>query len=138
MTVWMVVEDEPDLYDMLLAMYETMGVDGVAFTDGEEAMNWIDEVDSGHYRGELPELALLDIRLPGKVNGIQVAARMRKSPYLDNVAVVLMTANRLSPRQETSAKRRSGAKQLLYKPLPAFREFQAILQGVVVSADPTG
>jgi CheY-like chemotaxis protein len=121
---------------MLLAMYETMGVDGVAFTDGEEAMDWIDEVDSGNYRGELPELALIDIRLPGKVNGIQVAARMRKSPQLSSIAVVLMTAHRLSPRQESSAKRRSGASHLLYKPLPGFREFQAILQGLVVSADP--
>ena len=138
MTVWMVVEDEPDLYDMLLAMYETIGVDGAAFTDGEEAMNWIQEVESEHYRGELPELALIDIRLPYKINGIQVAARMRKSERLNNVAIVLMTAHRLSPRQESSAMRRSKANLLLYKPLPSFREFQQILQSLVVgSADPS-
>ena len=42
MTVWMVVEDEPDVYEMVLAMYETLGIDGVAFTTGEEAITWID------------------------------------------------------------------------------------------------
>ena len=61
-----VVEDEPDIYEVLLAMFEMWGIDGVAFVDGDEAVAWIDDVDSGRYRGELPELALLDIRCRGR------------------------------------------------------------------------
>ena len=41
MSTWMVVEDEPDIYDVLLAMFEIWGIEGVAFVDGGEAVGWI-------------------------------------------------------------------------------------------------
>ena len=69
MSTWMVVEDEPDIYELLLAMFEMWGIEGVAFVDGEEAVAWIEETDKDESPGELPELALLDIRLPGTVSG---------------------------------------------------------------------
>ena len=75
---WMVVEDEPDIYDVLLAMFEIWGIDGVAFVDGAEAVAWIESVDQGRVRGELPELAILDIRLP-EISGPEVSARLRRS-----------------------------------------------------------
>ncbi|MBZ0301183.1 MAG: response regulator, partial [Anaerolineae bacterium] len=89
MSTWMVVEDEPDIYEVLLAMFEMWGIDGVAFVDGEEAIAWIDDVDGGRFRGELPELALLDIRLPGAVSGAAVGERLRKSTVLGDIAIVL-------------------------------------------------
>ena len=76
MSTWMVVEDEPGLYDLVLAMYETMGINGLAFTTGEEAFDWIEDVDAGHFAGELPKLALLDIRLPGEISGPMIGARI--------------------------------------------------------------
>ncbi|MFZ4828896.1 MAG: response regulator [Phototrophicaceae bacterium] len=82
MSTWMVVEDEPDIYEVLLAMFGMWGIDGVAFVDGEEAIEWIEDVDCGRYQGELPELAMLDIRLPGSVSGIEIGERLRKSPIL--------------------------------------------------------
>jgi CheY-like chemotaxis protein len=134
MTIWMVVEDEPDLYDMLLAMYETIGVDGAAFTTGEEAVTWIEEVDRGDYRGEIPELALLDIRLPDTIDGITVGSRLRESPELNNIAIVLMTAYHMTPREEAAALAKAGANLLMYKPLPGFQEFQETLMSLVSSA----
>ena len=74
----MVVEDEPDIYDVLLAMFEIWGIEGVAFVDGAEAVSWIEDVDRGNVVGELPELAILDIRLP-EVPGPEVGARLRRS-----------------------------------------------------------
>ena len=75
----MVVEDEPDIYELLLAMFEIWGIEGVAFVDGEEAITWIEESDKTP-PSEIPELAVLDIRLPGNVSGPMVGARMRKAP----------------------------------------------------------
>ena len=69
---------------------------GVAFVDGEEAVSWINDVDEGRFHGELPELALLDIRLPGDVDGVMVGERLRKSPILGNMAIVLTTAYKLN------------------------------------------
>ena len=81
LSTWMVVEDEPDIYELLLAMFEIWGIEGVAFVDGEEAITWIEESDKGA-PSEIPELAVLDIRLPGNVSGPMVGARIRQSPVL--------------------------------------------------------
>ncbi len=49
MSTWMVVEDEPDLYDTLLALFEIWSIDGVAFTNGTDAVKWIEDVDKGEH-----------------------------------------------------------------------------------------
>jgi CheY-like chemotaxis protein len=126
----MVVEDEPDIYDVLLAMFELWGIEGVAFVDGAEAISWIDAVDQGRVHGELPELAILDIRLP-EASGPEVGSRLRKSPILKNVAIVLITAYRLSPEDERESVAQAEADRLMYKPLPGMPELRKILDEVV-------
>lgn len=133
MTTWMVVEDEPDLYDMVLAMYDTLGIDGVAFVTGEEAVEWIEEIESGQLNEELPELAMLDIRLPGDISGPMVGERLRKSTSLADIVIVLMTAYKLSPKEERSIIRQSNADLLLYKPLPRLPELERTLKSLVAS-----
>jgi CheY-like chemotaxis protein len=128
----MVVEDEPDIYEVLLAMFGIWGIEGVAFVDGEEAVSWIDDVDSDSFQGELPELALLDIRLPGEINGPAVGERLRKSEALGDIAIVLTTAYKLTPDEETEVKTQAGADRLIYKPLPKFAELQKILEETIV------
>jgi CheY-like chemotaxis protein len=127
----MVVEDEPDIYEVLLAMFEMWGIEGVAFVDGEEAIAWIEDVDEERFKGELPELALLDIRLPGNVSGADVAARLRQSPILGQAAIVLSTAYRLSADEEREVLDKSDADKLMYKPLPRFNELQKVLEEVI-------
>ncbi len=126
----MVVEDEPDIYDVLLAMFEIWGIDGVAFVDGAEAVAWIEDVDKGSAVGELPELAILDIRLP-EVSGPEVGARLRKSERLGRTAIVLITAYRLGPEEEEAVKARAQADTLMYKPLPAMPELRKILDTII-------
>ncbi len=131
MSTWMVVEDEPDIYEVLLAMFEMWGIDGVAFVDGEEAVAWIEDVDSGRFRGELPELALLDIRLPGNISGPMVAKRLRSSPILGEVAIVLNTAYKLNVDEAAKVMAEADADELMYKPLPKFNELQQRLETVI-------
>jgi CheY-like chemotaxis protein len=127
----MVVEDEPDIYEVLLAMFEMWGIEGVAFVDGEEAAAWIEDVDKTRFQGELPELALLDIRLPGNISGPMVGERLRKSPVLGEVAIVLSTAYKLSSDEEKQVILQAGADKLIYKPLPKFNELQRMLEEVI-------
>ena len=127
----MVVEDEPDIYEVLLAMFEMWGIEGVAFVDGEEAVAWIEEVDKGKFPGELPELALLDIRLPGPINGPMVGGRLRNSAQLEHMAVVLITAYKLSPEQERQVIEQAGADKLIYKPLPKFQDLKRLLEDLI-------
>jgi CheY-like chemotaxis protein len=129
MTSWMVVEDEPDLYDLILALYEMLGVDGISFTTGEGAVAWIEDVDEGNLTDNLPEVALIDIRLPGTTNGIMIAERLRQSPVLSGIRIILATAYRLTAKEEHEAMQRSGGDYLMYKPLPSLEEFNRIMRG---------
>jgi CheY-like chemotaxis protein len=131
MSTWMVVEDEPDIYEVLLLMLEAFGVEGLAFVDGEEAVEWIEDVDNGYYSGELPSVALLDIRLPGSINGLMVGERLRQSPHIgDDLKIVLVTAYRMNPDEEKEAMRISGADRLIYKPIPRFEDFRKIIDEI--------
>lgn len=130
MATWMVVEDEQDLYEVLIAMFGAWHVDGVAFADGSEATAWIDAVDHGHISGELPSLALLDIRLPVG-SGPEVAARIRRSPRLNNIAIVLMTAYRLDNDKHREIMSQSQADLLINKPLPDMAALRKILEAQI-------
>ena len=130
MPTWMVVEDEPDIYDVLLAMFEIWGIEGVAFVDGPEALAWVDSVDEGKVRGDLPELAILDIRLP-ESSGPEVGKRLRESPILKNMAIILITAYHLNSDEEKKAKEVAQADKLMYKPLPAMPELRKVLDDLI-------
>lgn len=127
----MVVEDEPDIYEVLLAMFEMWGIEGVAFVDGEEAVAWIEDVDKGRYVTEMPELALIDIRLPGDINGVQVGERLRQSKQLGHMAIILTTAHRFSPEYIDESVQRTQADHFIQKPLPKFNELQGILENII-------
>jgi CheY-like chemotaxis protein len=126
----MVVEDEPDLYDTLLALFEIWSIDGVAFTNGTDAIKWVDDVDHGVVDTNLPELALLDLRLPG-APGQEIGKRLRQSKILKDITIVLMTTYHLSLEEEKAVITTAGADTLIYKPLPAPAEFRALLQRTI-------
>ena len=130
-TTWMLIEDEPDLYDMILAMYDMLGVGGVAFANGADAMDWITSVERG-LDNEIPELALVDIRLPDKtIDGVHVASQIRKSKILGNMAICMITAYKFSDDDRKAIMKESGADMLLYKPLPKLQELDIILRDLV-------
>lgn len=131
MPTWMIVEDEPDIYELLLAMFEIWGIQGVAFVDGPEAVAWVDDVDQGRVRGELPEVALLDVRLP-QLSGPAVAQRLRRSKLLGQIGIVLITAYRLSPDDEKAVMAEAQADLLLFKPLPSLGELREMIEAVIV------
>jgi CheY-like chemotaxis protein len=124
----MLVEDEPDMFDLLLHMTQLLGVSGVAFTSGEEALAWLEDVDRLQIRVEMPQLALLDLRLPGDAQGDDVGARLRRSPIMGKIPILLMTAYVLSLAEEKRVLSKSGAARILYKPLPALSELRQIIQ----------
>lgn len=131
MSSWIIVEDEESLYDMLLTMTELFGVEGVPFADGDTAVDWLDDVDEGLHAGQLPVLALVDMRLPGKFQGEMVGERIRKSKKLNHIAVVLMTAYRMTKEQEDAVITQAGADALVYKPLPRLRDFRRMLEAII-------
>ncbi|MAS37387.1 MAG: hypothetical protein CL610_25525 [Anaerolineaceae bacterium] len=132
MTTWMLVEDDPDLYDMLHDMIEIIGHQVLGFTSGEAAAAWVQSVNEPEASDDLPELALIDVRLPGKVHGPELSAQLRQHPVLSSMAIVLMTAYRLSVQQESELIARAEPDMMLYKPLPPLPEFRRKLEDLLM------
>jgi two-component system, OmpR family, KDP operon response regulator KdpE len=77
----LVVEDEPRLLRLVRSLLQSEGYDVVAATTGEEAL----EVA----KVEALDLVLLDLLLPGAVDGYEVCRRIRES---SNVPIIMLTA----------------------------------------------
>jgi DNA-binding response OmpR family regulator len=132
MATWMIVEDDPDLYEMLDVLTELLGHERIAFRTAEDAVAWINRVDQGIVSSALPTTALLDCRLPAK-SGIDVSQRLRLSLTLHNIHIVMMTAYALSLEEEQAVLAQSKADLLLYKPLPNMIRLQHLLRQAVAA-----
>ncbi len=126
---WLVVEDEDDIRNIVKVMFQVWGYDPLEFRNGHEAWSWLDAVEAGTYRGALPELALLDIRMPGH-KGHEIAKRMRSVDALKRVPIVLMTAFSLSDGEYQDMLRNCGVDKIINKPLPDLFELKTVLDTV--------
>ncbi len=77
----LVVEDEPKLARLVRSLLEVDGYDVVSATTGEDALDVVELAG--------PDLVLLDILLPGEVDGYEVCRQIRMS---SGVPVIMLTA----------------------------------------------
>ena len=83
MTKIMVVDDEPELVDMVRLILESDGYDVVTASGGQEALEKIPV--------EMPALVLLDIIMP-KMDGWEVFSRIKGNPKTHDIPVIMLTA----------------------------------------------
>jgi CheY-like chemotaxis protein len=126
---WLLVEDDPDIRNVVAVMMQLWGEKPLALSDGNAAWNWLDGVAAGTFKGELPELALMDIRMPGHT-GDQIAARIRATERLNNIPIILMTALTLTEAEVQNMVDRAGIDHLIKKPLPDMDDFRGTLYRV--------
>jgi two-component system alkaline phosphatase synthesis response regulator PhoP len=79
----LVVDDEPDIVEMLSYNLAQEGYEVVTANDGEQALVVA--------RQEKPELVLLDIMMP-KLDGVEACRRLREMPEMRKSFVVMLTA----------------------------------------------
>jgi len=79
----LVVEDEPDIRELLTFTISRAGYDVVAAESAEQALQ---KIDKG-----LPELALIDWMLPG-MDGVELAKRMRQDELTADLPIIMLTA----------------------------------------------
>ncbi|MGB1286544.1 MAG: response regulator [Aggregatilineales bacterium] len=127
---WLIAEDEMDIRNLVVTMCTVWGHKPLAFESGQKAWNWLDSVEDGSYTGDLPEFALMDIRMPG-YRGDQVAARMRTVGVLKDIPIVLMTAFVLSDDEQRQMREKSGVDAIINKPLPDFVSLKNILDSII-------
>ncbi|MEW6608973.1 MAG: response regulator [bacterium] len=103
MTKILIVEDEPDLADVLKHILKIKGYEVKLVLDGYQA---IEEVKKTHY-----DLILMDIRLPG-LNGVETFLQIKEIDK--NTTVIMMTGFAVEDLIETALER--GAYACLHKP----------------------
>ncbi len=128
--VWMAVEDDMTLRTMLVAMMTVWDVTPLIFADGYAAMQWLDQVEADRAKGPLPQLALLDIRIPGP-QGHEIAERLRFLPQTKNIAIAIMTAYHFDPNERATIDAMAQPDLFIRKPLPRPEELKAMLEEVI-------
>jgi len=86
----LVVDDEPDVRQLMLDALESLGLKGRAVTNGREAIEAI--------QAEPPALVLLDLMMPG-MDGFSALARLQRDRELRTIPIVIMSALADTDRQ---------------------------------------
>jgi CheY-like chemotaxis protein len=79
----LVVDDDPDLVEMVSMKLQNEGFETQNAYDGVEAWDRIKE--------QRPDLVILDVMMPRK-NGYQVCDEMKNDPQYQDIKVILLTA----------------------------------------------
>jgi DNA-binding response OmpR family regulator len=83
MTSVLVVDDDPDVCDLVRYKLEQSGFHVRRASDGDQALR---EVEA-----EIPDLVLLDIMMPG-MSGLEVLERWRANGATEKLPVIMLTA----------------------------------------------
>jgi diguanylate cyclase (GGDEF)-like protein len=101
----LVVDDDPDIARFVEVNLRSAGYDVAVAADGEEALDRAATIR--------PDLVLLDVMMP-RIDGFEVAQRLRKNPQTANTSIIMLTAKALSADKVTGLQ--SGADDYIIKP----------------------
>ena len=104
----MIVDDDPDIRDVVSAMLESVGLSVVPISSAEESLDRL--------RREPFDLLVLDWNLP-KMTGLDLCRALRKDPALALLPVLFLTANASS--QDMVEAFASGGDDYVVKPFRA-------------------
>lgn len=103
----LVVDDNFDVRRLLKKVLEIAGYDVSEAVDGEDALRSVE--------GRVPDLILMDIRLPGQYDGLETTGRLKDDARLQRVPIVALTASVLErDRQQALA---AGCSGFIAKPV---------------------
>jgi len=83
----LVVDDDPDIARFVEVNLRSAGYEVSVASDGEEALTRATELR--------PDLVLLDVMMP-RIDGFEVAQRLRRNPQTANTSIIMLTAKALS------------------------------------------
>ena len=113
----LIIEDEPNIRELILYNLKTNGYDGIAAEDGIMGITMVHR--------EKPDLILLDLMLPGK-SGYDICKELREEG--NNVPIIMITAKTEETDKVTGLE--SGADDYISKPF-GIREMMARIKAVL-------
>ncbi len=120
---FLLVEDDPMIWDIYEQAFRMKGYDIEVAVDGEEAVKKLEAME------KLPDLVLLDVMMP-KMNGLDVLRHIKKTDRLKNIIVVMLT--NLAENKNIEEGLRLGVSKYLvkqdYTPSEVVKEVEAVLE----------
>ncbi len=101
----MVVDDDPDLVDILRARLEQREFNVMGVYSGSQALAGLEK--------QKPNLIVLDIMMP-KMDGLEVLRRLKAAPETSSIPIILLTA--LDKDEDISTGYKMGADHYITKP----------------------
>lgn len=102
----LIVEDQPDICKLIRMTLEFGDFEIHEANDGETGLNMA--------RAIKPHVMLLDVMMPGLLDGYQVCTRIKQDPDLNQIQVVMLTAR--GQATDLAAGEAAGADAYLVKP----------------------
>jgi len=112
----LIVEDQADIRKLIRMTLEFEPYEVHEAANGAEGLRLAIEL--------APDLILLDVMMPGELDGLQVCARVRAQPALASTRVLLLTA--LRQPQDRDAGRQAGPDATLIKPFSPLQLIETI------------
>jgi CheY-like chemotaxis protein len=112
----LIVEDQADIRKLIRMTLEFEDYDIHEAVNGVEGLRKAIEIT--------PDLILLDVMMPGELDGLAVCARVRADPALRQTKVVLLSAR--SQLQDFEAGTKAGADAYLAKPFSPLQLIESI------------
>jgi len=90
----LVVDDKPESVRLLQKVLKPWGYEVIGAGSGEEAIRTVEI--------ELPDMILMDVRLPGGIDGLEATRRIKAMPHLAHIPILAVTAS-VRPEDEQQA-----------------------------------
>jgi DNA-binding response OmpR family regulator len=112
----LIVEDQPDIRKLIRMTLEFEDFEIHEASDGAFGLSMA--------RATLPDIVLLDVMMPGELDGLQVCQRLKNDSVTRHVKVVLLTAR--GQARDREAGQSAGADEYLVKPFSPLQLIETI------------
>lgn len=102
----LIVEDQPDIRKLITMTLEF----------GDYELHEAENGDDGYHKAVAfqPHVMLLDVMMPGSMDGLQVCAKLKSNPAHRNIRIIMLTAR--GQQSDIEAGMKAGADAYLIKP----------------------
>lgn len=112
----LIVEDQADIRELIRMSLELADYEIHEAEDGDQGLQMINRIQ--------PDLVLLDVMMPGSLDGLAVCKRVKSDPSKRRIKVVMLSArNQASDRQAGLS---AGADDYLMKPFSPRQLMQSV------------
>lgn len=114
--VILVVEDQPEIRKLISMTLEYDEFEVHESDNGTHALHMV--------KALRPSLVLLDVMMPGELDGFQVCSRIKNTPEFSNIKVVMLTAR--GQKSDFALGEQSGSDAYLTKPFSPLEVIETV------------